>query len=434
MYNLKRLRGWVSVFGLCLVLACSGEDDENGDATRDDESSGTSEGTPSAVSGGSDGAEEAGGRPAVPPEPEQEGPRVLDDGVVGQACANDDECPSGGFCASSIDLAGVLGGFISGTMDTEAPGGYCTLGCEGDDVCGASGTCVGDLVVVGMSFVGFCQALCETDSDCRDGYRCVAGLDPTGIASGGGFNPLADAESDPPACAPIPETVELAAGIAGGECTEDADCTGGGTCQIVTEGVMGFGGVTYPGGSCTGPCLEDVDCGEGGACVPSTRDQGAGNCVSACEGDADCREGYRCRVQGGDVRGCVPGDPPVTADELGEACEPATDADPGIGCGSRCVTTRATFGAGETAFPDGYCSARCIDDGDCGGGLCLGGFNLAGITNIAGLCYKPCSEDADCDREGYVCTPYERPSFDFGGAPPPANDGMQPAICQPSDD
>jgi hypothetical protein len=377
-------------------------------------------------------------------------PAMLGSGVAGKACAMNSDCPTGGMCAMQIDLGGPLAMFTGGGMQAPAPGGYCTASCMTDSSCGSGGSCVGGFSGMGMSAPGTCEKTCMQDSDCRTGYRC-AGLPLAGVDSGSAMSASPLMLPSTPGCVPIPMTAMLSPGTAGKPCSMDSDCSTGGTCLTTSGG--GFGpGTSYPGGYCSGNCLKDGDCGGGGGCVLPVLGQGAGTCYQKCTADTDCRSGYRCRDQGEGFSACVPGDPKIPNGQVGQACnvpdsgtvpvadgatvavaDADTDAGMSSDCGSVCMSSLggalAMFMGGGMAAPGGYCSANCVDDSDCGGGLCLGAISFPGLSGT-GICFKTCSADTDC-RTGYACTAYTNPlaAFTGGGM---TGDAGTPTVCQPS--
>jgi hypothetical protein len=420
--------------GALLVTACSSSNSQSANST----DAGPAEASTDAM------AIDAGGDVGLMPTPP---PPMLGAGISGKACTMDSDCPMGGMCAMQLDLGGPLAMFTGGGMMSPAPGGYCTTSCMMDSTCGTGGSCVGAFSAMGMSAPGTCEKTCMQDSDCRMGYRC-AGL-PMATPEGGAAapaNPLLPPAT--PGCVPIPMTAMLGPGTAGKPCAMDGDCATGGSCLTMTMGALGPG-LAYPGGYCTGNCLKDADCGTGGRCVLPVIGQGAGRCDQGCMTDADCRGGYRCRDQGEGFSACVPGDPKVPTGQVGQACtvpeggtSPVADAsaeasasgDAGASgdCGAVCMSdlggALAMLGGGGMTAPGGYCSSNCVDDSDCGGGMCLGALSFPGLSS-PGICFKICAADTDC-RTGYACTAYSNPlaALTGGGA---TGDAGTPTVCQP---
>jgi serine protease len=74
--------------------------------------------------------------------------------------------------------------------------------------------------------------------------------------------------------------------------------------------------------------------------------------------------------------------------ELGDSCAASSECGGGLYC--------------EDSLPDGYCSTDCSSSSDCpDGGLCFSLEDIAG--EVYQVCLKPCTEDAECGRAGYVC-------------------------------
>jgi hypothetical protein len=264
--------------------------------------------------------------------------------------------------------------------------------------------------------------------------------------------------------------------VVGKACKSNTDC-GNGLCanSFGANGLMGVMGTPAPGGYCTNTCASNTDCGSTGVCVgafagiPGFAGGGAGGatrgqCYLACATSDECREGYRCTnflgmpvaaasgaagaaasgaagaatgasgaragmggrgattagVNALQANSCQPAPPTdkLTGKTVGSMC--SADADCG---GGQCMTT-GTFGT--NAFPQGYCTGRCLKDSDCGDGVCN-----AGLLGAAGTCYRRCGTDSDCARDGYRC----RASAAMGGAmeclpgPKPLADGLVGKAC-----
>jgi hypothetical protein len=171
-----------------------------------------------------------------------------------------------------------------------------------------------------------------------------------------------------------------------------------------------------PGGYCSFNCRLDADCGSGGVCLGANPTggfgfgntmgptQGAmGQCLARCDSSSQCRDGYRCLDTNG--RAMESGNAAAATNATG-SCQVAPQTDkvsPGVvgktcasndDCsGGTCMTTTQT-----SNFPGGYCTGRCLANGDCGDGAeCATGFGGTGT------CYKTCSGDSDCARDGYRC-------------------------------
>ncbi|HYV46496.1 MAG TPA: hypothetical protein VFA20_16640 [Myxococcaceae bacterium] len=76
--------------------------------------------------------------------------------TVGDACTTDRDCGKG------VCLQG-----------TTAPGGYCSLVCQGGGTggCPNGSTCADD--TSGQGGDRHCRLTCATDQDCRSGYTCT---------------------------------------------------------------------------------------------------------------------------------------------------------------------------------------------------------------------------------------------------------------------
>ncbi len=90
-----------------------------------------------------------------------------------------------------------------------------------------------------------------------------------------------------------------------------------------------------------------------------------------------------------------PADVAVAASAIGGPCR--TVADCGEGTSPTCWRSSLYNMAGWVATPEGYCSSKCNDDGDCGAsGVCIDeGAN-------GKWCFAPCGVPGDC-RTGYGC-------------------------------
>ena len=94
------------------------------------------------------------------------GAAPLGDGVTGKACTADADC---GGAAQSCKTT------LSGS---QAPEGYCSIGCSENSDCGEKGICVGGLgsalssLLGQLGSTGVCYRGCDKTSDCRAGYEC----------------------------------------------------------------------------------------------------------------------------------------------------------------------------------------------------------------------------------------------------------------------
>lgn len=306
---------------------------------------------------------------------------------IGKACASDGDCSDAGgaTCAKS---------FLQFRAVDPAPGGYCTRSCTASAECGTGSECVG----ARFGNPGHCSIACDGHADCRDGYYCAAPAATT------------DAGAVAATCQPHPQTDDLADGIVGSGCKQDADC-GPGSC-LLQERITS---ATYPGGYCTGRCVEDVECGAGGVCSPGFLGA-VGVCYLGCKQDGDCgRDGYRCREVAGD-RVCVPGPKPLPDHRAGAACKNDDD------CGGESMTCASDV-AGVPA-PGGYCTQSCALDDDCGaGGTCISGVDIVVLSS--GSCVQSCVPPKGC-RAGYVCRSFSGAANDTHGVcVPDATDAGQ---------
>ena len=94
----------------------------------------------------------------------------------------------------------------------------------------------------------------------------------------------------------------------------------------------------------------------------------------------------------------APEDSP-TSGIVGDACTVADDCGGIPATNIRCLEI-LTGGPGTTiTFPEGYCSAACTEDGDCGGDATCERFGPD-----LNLCLDACESDTDCrESDGYEC-------------------------------
>jgi hypothetical protein len=200
----------------------------------------------------------------------------------------------------------------------------------------------------------------------------------------------------PDAAADGGETAGLPDDVAGKGCRRDSDCKTG-RCERSLQIAAGGDTMAAPGGYCTLDCTTDSQCGRGGQCsVPAGAD--AGQCLGDCKSNDDCREGYTCIGALGGLGLALSGScqpkPEVrklASGVVGRIC--VSDAD----CaGGRCAASSPL----GPAYPGNYCTARCLEDADCGvGGACL----VFDKSPDAGHCFESCGSDADCMRDQYRC-------------------------------
>ncbi|HEX4353109.1 MAG TPA: hypothetical protein VHZ95_09350, partial [Polyangiales bacterium] len=242
--------------------------------------------------------------------------------------------------------------------------------------------------------------------------------------------------------------------VVGKACTANSDCANG-LCSMSFggNGLTGTMGTPAPGGYCTSSCAADSDCGSTGTCVgafagiPGLPIGGAGGatrgqCYLGCTMSDQCRDGYRCvnglgipvtaaAGSGGGGGAAAPG---LNALGGASSCQPApvTDKLTGSTVGSMC-TADTDCGAGRcaannglgTTYPGGYCTGRCLQDSDCGDvGSCTPGF-----AGMVGTCYRKCSSDTDCDRDGYRCRMTSNSVMQCVPGPKPLADGTVGNAC-----
>jgi hypothetical protein len=298
--------------------------------------------------------------------------RSLPDKVAGMGCKHDGDCAKG-RCAGALHIQ-------SSDTSMDAPGGYCTMDCDTDSLCGVTGQCA---VPSGES-AGECLASCTDAAQCRDGYACV------GAGAGGGLRISGT-------CQPRPSSGRVSDGVVGLGCATAADC-GGGACARTSPL-----GPEFPGNYCTARCFDDQACGSGGGCLVDPGSTAAGTCFARCKSDEECtREGYRCRHIGLGFDACYPAPRSLPDDTAGHACQSDSD------CGGNKASCAADLPFGDfsantvAAAPGGDCTQRCTYDADCGAhAQCI----AAGV--MGGYCLGSCDADSDC-RAGYSCRAHER--------------------------
>jgi hypothetical protein len=109
----------------------------------------------------------------------------------------------------------------------------------------------------------------------------------------------------------------------------------------------------------------------------------------------------------------------------GRICQAGSDACWPHGTCAQQLTGGVAFSllAPPLAAPDGYCTAECSNDAQCGkGGLCFG----RGLLGEGGECRRSCRIDQDCEK-GQECAMQARALADAG-----VNlDAILPSTCQP---
>ena len=182
---------------------------------------------------------------------------------VGQACTGSSDC-NGGFCIN---------------MSSGFPGGYCSTGCGGGQMC------PGDAVCHTLGRNQVCLDGCNTNSDCRTGYGCRRlGTQTQRVCwpqSSGSMNPGGD---------PV-----------GSACQRDDDCRTGLTCQQAS-------GRSFPGGYCTITYCDPQTnpCPMGSQCYAFP--QSYSLCLMECPSggsQSTCRTGYYCLGPSGGAGVCV---------------------------------------------------------------------------------------------------------------------------------
>ncbi|MFA6034945.1 MAG: hypothetical protein WC889_18740 [Myxococcota bacterium] len=196
---------------------------------------------------------------------------------------------------------------------------FCTVTCKADLDCPYDSLCTTS---------GYCARKCYLNSNCTSAMKTVCNYK--------GYT------KDP-----YPwDALYLCSGTNnfGTACADDTACTTGLKCQK---------GAGYAGGMCTLACTKEADCAKVGAkwCLD-------GACQRDCtdttgEGqDMLCNRAFQtCRTPAGKGPVCT-----SRADRgnVGGGCRRNADCSPGL----MCIT-----GNGWT---DGYCTARCVNDSDCG--------------------------------------------------------------------
>ena len=190
---------------------------------------------------------------------------VDDECVADNECSTDADCASGQNCQPDPDFGGLCTTGTAPAMPTPAW------------ACSADGTCPVDQF---CDAGGLCELLlqCASADDCAAGQYCNVSADgTTSVCASGG----------PQDCTRNPDGTCTVA------CTTDGDCANypGSTCG--------------PAGICVGPpgnCTTDADCASGLSCEPvapsgaltciqlppQCQEDAAGNCITSCTTDSDC--------------------------------------------------------------------------------------------------------------------------------------------------
>lgn len=249
------------------------------------------------------------------------------------------------------------------------------------------------LTVAAAAAAALTVAACGDDSkggDDKDSGTQDGGSKPDATVMGG---------NDASLSLPI---ADLDDGVSGKPCMADNECAGtNGYCLL---------------GVCSGACQNDGNCGAGGTCTKPVSG-GDGACVKICMGNADCVQGQDCRegielgaifegiagavadagiaLDAGNVqvsnlpKTCGPslGTVDLPDGVVGKACTMHTQCTPG-----ECLSDINIF----EEFPSGYCSGKCISDGQCGKGAVCYKNPLAALTKTDGRCLLTCTTQAEC--------------------------------------
>jgi hypothetical protein len=236
------------------------------------------------------------------------------------------------------------------------------------------------------------------------------------------------------------------------QCTRDADCGAGSTCNLL-----------FPGGLCTRRCTNDRACGNGVCdtqlgCLPSCTPHGGGECDqfgSSCFPYDAAGTQYICfpscfptgttppanytnncgganSVCDPNVLLCVPPDAVAMGAAVGEGC--MTDQDCASG---RCIaeisdTGEATgyiggqcFAVGRLPSGDSYQMGMPLPRSNCPMNSVAIPFENTDAEGDPAICLRSCVTDADCGRAGYSCYRVR----DMAGAYIFSNGLCEPANC-----
>ena len=218
---------------------------------------------------------------------------------------------------------------------------------------------------------------CDTALDCARGFICVNNQCVEGCLSDLDCELGQQCRGTPPMC------------IAAGECTFDADCTGGERC--------------FQGESLCVPCLDNLDCSGGLVCRvsfecatssrPCTADDFA---CSSCSSDAECPSGTSCDTDTGACVECL---------DDGD-CTPGLVCDPERRFCTRCATdddcSDNELQPACMRTEQGSECVGCVDDADCPEGTC----------NRDLLSCEGCRSHSDCDSDALRCNPVSGLCYD----------------------
>jgi len=232
---------------------------------------------------------------------------------------------------------------------------------------------------------------------------CVA-VTTAGACScdGGGSSPdgrVVEIDGSAPMCA------EPGSVVAGWPCHCDTDCQGLACLPESAEG--------YPGGLCLTSCSTDADCGAGYSCLTVDSPGAPGICQPHCATNADCPRGRSC-VESRGQRICHPMCQSDAECDSGH-CDPwsakCTDGTPSVGAGVHepCVRNEDCRSL-VCSTPREACTVACSVERDgCPEGLVCTD-TTAGDDDF-GVCYPPCSTDADCaEWDATLCMLVDVPS------------------------
>ncbi len=264
------------------------------------------------------------------------------------------------------------------------------------------------------------------------------------------------------------------------ECSVDADCNDGKTCEFVLDAGCPNKMCLDAASTCGGPdpseqeCAVDADCGEGMACVVDEGECISGSCAcGVAEGlwgcTADCQEVMVCEPVSGQGMSC--GDAPETGCSNdadcgdGESCVASDDTEcvPSVcacdenagvwNCSADCSPNRCV--ADETSpCSDGSTLVCFAEPPECPAGQvveivngCFGDcVDATTCEPVVAMCggqpdpsHQPCSVDADCaageecaPTEDAVCVPSTCVCDESTGVWGCTEDCGEPLACQPA--
>jgi hypothetical protein len=336
--------GWVLIIGGCSGAPANGHID-------DGESTGSGGNDASGWNASSEAGEAGCGGPAAP-------------GNVDGRCMCDNDCPSGGICATE-DATGY-------------PGGECIQLCDPQQAgaCGTNATCLAP--PAGSASGASCVRKCSASADCPAGricdtqdamciLQCVADSD---CLSGhcNAYTGLCDDGA-------VPAGLGLQA-----RCTTNSDCKSN-YCN--PEGLR-----------CTSICEVGVSqCPESGVCLAISAGSNLGDCAPPCNADGTCADAtLQCGKITSGPSGCIF----PMSDCLGSAAKDVYGAD--CNCAADCPTGATCQTEMASGNPHGICIANCQPGiTDCGPSAhCL-------TTQSGSYCAATCMVDTDCPGVADVC-------------------------------